>query len=112
MVDFTDTLKPAEPRGPDTLAKERSGSSLPVKELATHLFSRDGFLDRQQQILREVQKEKLLSKSSQQNLSRPDRYKLGLARAKLLRRIAKKLGWSDEDHKMYVQSELEMQKDS
>jgi acyl-CoA oxidase len=111
MADFTDSLKPAEPRGPDTLAKERSESSLPVKELACHLFSRDGFLDRQQRILREVQKERLLSKTTQQNLSRPDRYKLGLARAKLLRRMARKLGWSEEDHKMYVPSNFEVESD-
>lgn len=109
MVDFTDALKPAEPRGPDTLSKERSGSSLPVKELALHLFSRDGFLDRQERILHAVQSEKLLSKSTQQNLSRPDRYKLGLARAKLLRRMAKKLGWSHEDHKMYVPSRYDVE---
>ena len=101
MPDFTDHLLPAHPRGPDSLAKERSQSSLPVDDLANHLLSGDDFLLRQERILQVVQGEKLLSKETQQNLSRPDRYKLGLARAKLLRRIAKKLQWTHEDHVMY-----------
>lgn len=101
MADFTDRLIPAEPRGPDTLANERAQSSLKVQELAHHLLSRDGFLERQDRILAQLKKERLLSKETQQNLSRPDRYKLGLARAKLLLRMKKKLGWSAEDHKMF-----------
>jgi acyl-CoA oxidase len=99
MVDFTAKLLPAEPRGPDTLAKERAQSSLPVKELANHLLSSE-YLERQERVLKELKKEKLLSKTTQQNLSRPDRYKLGLARAKLLRRMSDRLGWSFEDYRM------------
>jgi acyl-CoA oxidase len=102
MGDFTDHLRPAAPTGPDTLAKARSQSNLPVRELANHLFSGDGFLERQERVLKEVKKERLLSKSTQQNLSRPDRYKLGLARAKLLRRMSNKLKWDIEDWKMLV----------
>jgi acyl-CoA oxidase len=102
MGDFTDHLRPAAPTGPDTLAKARSQSNLPVIELANHLFSGDGFLERQERVLKEVKKERLLSKSTQQNLSRPDRYKLGLARAKLLRRMSNKLKWDIEDWKMLV----------
>jgi acyl-CoA oxidase len=89
-------LLPAEPRGPDALVKERAQSSLPVKELAKHLLSSEYF-DRQERILKNLKREKFLSKSTQQNLSRPDRYKLGLARANLLRRMSDKLGWSFED---------------
>lgn len=100
MPDFTDTLWPAEPDGPTTLAKERSQSLLQVEELAEHLLGRDGFLKRQERILPVLQRELLLDKSTQQNLSRPDRYKLGLARAKLLRRLADKHGWDLEDYKM------------
>jgi acyl-CoA oxidase len=99
MADFTVKLRPAEPTGPSTLAKERAQSSLPVKELANYLLS-SKYLERQERILTELKKEKLLSKSTQQNLSRPDRYKLGLARAKLLRRMSDKLGWSFEDYRM------------
>ena len=101
MGDFTDNLKPTEPRGPETLARERSQSSLPVQELAQHLFP-DGFLQRQEKIVTELQKHKLFSKQNQLNLARPDRYKLGLARAKLTRRLATEQNWDDEDHQMYV----------
>jgi acyl-CoA oxidase len=99
MADFMAKLQPAKPRGLDTLAKERAQSSLPVTELAHHLLSRE-YLERQERILKELKKEKMLSKSTQQNLSRPDRYKLGLARGKLLRRMSDKLRWSFEDYKM------------
>jgi acyl-CoA oxidase len=100
MKDFTDHLQPARPTGQETLAKERSQSSIDANALGNHLLSSDGFLERQQRILQAVQKEKLLSKEKQQNLSRPDRYKLGLARAKLLRRMYDKLGWNEDDLKM------------
>jgi acyl-CoA oxidase len=103
MVDFTDNLKPAEPTGPDTLAQARSQSNLPVQELAQHLFP-DGFLQRQDKIVKELQKHKVFSKKTQLNLARPDRYKLGLARAKLTRRIAGKQNWDDDDHQMCVLS--------
>jgi acyl-CoA oxidase len=99
MRDFTDNLKPAKPGGLETPAKERSQSYLPVQELAQHLFP-DGLLQRQEKIVKELQKHKLFSKQNQLNLARPDRYKLGLARAKLTRRIAAKHNWDDEDHRM------------
>lgn len=101
MGDFTDDLKPAEPTGPDTLAKERSQSNLSVKQLSQHLFP-DGFLERQDRISNELQKHKVFSKKTQLNLARPDRYKLGLARAKMTRRIAERQRWDDEDHQMCV----------
>lgn len=103
-ADFTNHLQPAEPTGPNTLAKERANSSLPVAELARHLLDSDGsgFLERQERVLRIVEKEKLFSKDMQQNLSRPDRYKLGLARAKLIKRLQDKLGWSEEERAMSV----------
>jgi len=99
MRDFTENLKPAVPTGPDTLAKERSQSSLPVDDLSAHLFP-DGFLERQERICKELQKHKVFSKQNQMDLARPDRYKVGLARAKMTRRIAEKLNWDDEDHQM------------
>lgn len=103
MTDFTDSLRPAKPTGPNSLAAERSQSALPVKRLASHLLS-DEYLERQERILKELKKENLLSKKTQQNPSRPDRYKLGLARAKLLRRISDRLRWDHQDHQMLVES--------
>ncbi|TKA58712.1 hypothetical protein B0A55_11999 [Friedmanniomyces simplex] len=98
--DFTDDLKPAGPTGPDVLAKERNQSDVPIDELARHLLGRNDFLARQDRVLRVLENEPLFDKSKQMNLSRPDRYHLGLARAKKLRRLADQHGWDDEDHSM------------
>lgn len=67
MPDFSDKLKPLAPSGSEQLAKERGQSSIPVNQLAKHLLSRDGFLERQDRILKIIQPEKLLSKTTQQN---------------------------------------------
>ena len=100
MPDFTDNLKPASPDGSTILSKERSQSNVPVEELAKHLLSRNDFLGRQQRILKVLEKDSLFSKSKQLNLSRPERYQLGLARAKKLRRYEDQYGWNDEDRSM------------
>ena len=99
MSDFTDNLKPASPSGPDILALERSQSDVPVEELSKHLFP-DNFLSRQQRILLVLEQDSLFTKIKQQNLSRPERYQLGLARAKKLRRLADEHGWDAEDQVM------------
>ncbi|KAJ5092903.1 hypothetical protein N7456_008764 [Penicillium angulare] len=100
MPDFTDKLRPSQPDGPTTLARERAQSSISIDELGNHLLSSDGFLQRQARILSILQREPLLSKDKQQNLSRPERFKLGLARAKLLRRLVDRYQWSYDDYKM------------
>ncbi|KAI9880063.1 MAG: hypothetical protein M1830_005795 [Pleopsidium flavum] len=101
MADFTSTLKPApQSDGAAALGRERSQSSVPVEDLAKHLLSRDDFLSRQDRILKVLQREPLFSKTNQMNLSRPDRYQVGLARAKLLRRLALKYSWDHEDYKI------------
>jgi acyl-CoA oxidase len=107
MVEFPDNLVP-QYDGAAILAKERGRSSIPVQDLSKHLLSRDGFLERQERIVRILEKELLFSKKQQLNLSRPDRYHLGLARAKALRRLMKKHGWNHEDYKMaeYLTDEM------
>jgi len=100
MPDFTDDLKPASPTGPDILAKERGQSDVPISELSQHLLSRNDFLNRQERVLRILEKEPLFNKSKQMNLSRPERYHLGLARAKKLRRLADQHGWSADEQSM------------
>ncbi|KAI6798833.1 acyl-CoA oxidase [Hortaea werneckii] len=97
MPDFTDFLKPATPDGPALLAKERQQSDVPVDQVAEHLFSGNDFLKRQQRMLRVLENDKLFQKTKQQNLSRPERYQLGLARAKQLRRYADQYRWGGED---------------
>ncbi|KAI9369542.1 acyl-CoA dehydrogenase/oxidase C-terminal [Aspergillus egyptiacus] len=100
MPDFTDGLRPSDPNGPDLLARERTQSTLPVDELAHHLLGHDGFLARQAKVLPVLEKEPLFNKSQQQNLSRPDRFKLALARGKLLRRLAVQHSWTPAEHEM------------
>ncbi|KAJ5647967.1 hypothetical protein N7490_004339 [Penicillium lividum] len=100
MPDFTDKLRPSQPDGPATLAREREQSHISVDELGHHLFSSDGFLERQARILPILQREPLLGKDKQQTLSRTERFKLGLARAKLLRRLVDQHQWSHDDYKM------------
>ncbi|KAJ5793928.1 hypothetical protein N7457_000527 [Penicillium paradoxum] len=100
MPDFTDNLRPSQPDGPTTLARERQQSNVSPKEIGQHLFSSDDFLERQARILSIVQREPLFSKAKQQNLSRPERFKLGLARAKLVRRLTVKHKWTYDEYKM------------
>ena len=101
MPDFTDHLKPTHD-GSAILAENRSQSNVPEDELAQHLLSRNDFLGRQQRILRILEKDPLFNKSKQMNLSRPERYHLGLARAKKLRRYEDQHGWDDEDRSMAI----------
>jgi acyl-CoA oxidase len=100
MPDFTEKLQPASPTGPDTLSFERNRSDVPIDELSQHLLSRNDFLQRQARILPILQEDPLFNKLKQANLSRPDRYKLGLARAKKLRRYADQYKWDRLDQEM------------
>ncbi|QDS78091.1 hypothetical protein FKW77_003887 [Venturia effusa] len=99
MSDFTDFLKPSYDGGA-VLKQERDQSSISVDELSRHLLSRDNFLERQKRIVPVLEREPLFNKKQQLNLSRPERYHLGLARAKALRRLVKKHGWDHEDYRM------------
>ncbi|OBT71134.1 hypothetical protein VF21_09555 [Pseudogymnoascus sp. 05NY08] len=98
-VDFTLNLKPRSPGGPETIAKERACSEIIVPELSQHLLGHE-FLERQQRVLSFLENDKIFSKTSQMNLSRPDRYKLGLARGKRLRQLVKKHSWSEDDYEL------------
>lgn len=93
------TLKPAAPDGASTLAYERSRSNINVEELSKQLLT-PAFLERQNRILAVLEKDKLFNKSTQANLSRPDRYKLGLARGKRIRQFVDEYHWDDEEYKM------------
>jgi acyl-CoA oxidase len=107
MADFTDQLKPAHD-GTSTLQAERDGSAVNVRELARHLLARDGFLERQDKVLEVLSKEPLFNKDQQLNLSRPQRYHLGLARAKAIQRLIRREGWNHEDYQMaeYLNDEM------
>lgn len=108
MSDFSDALKPADPQGPEILTQERAKSDVNVDQLAQHLLHRNDFLKRQRRVLDVIEKRPYFSKRNQLNLSRPDRYHLGLARAKDLRRLSLQHGWDIEDYKMadYLADEM------
>ena len=97
--DFSNALRPAPPDGATILARERSRSSIDIEELSHHLLTK-AWLGRQDRILKVISAEKLFSKHTQAHLSRPDRYKLGLARGKRLRQLSITHGWDDEDYKI------------
>ena len=99
MPDFTDNLKPASD-GTAILSKERSQSDVPEQELSQHILSRNDFIGRQDRILKVLEKDPLFNKAKQFNLSRPERYQLGLARAKKLRRYEDQYEWDSEDRSM------------
>jgi acyl-CoA oxidase len=96
--DFTDHLRPAVPGAP-VLERERAKSTLPVEDVARIIFG-DAYLARQERILKLLESNKWFNKTTQLNLSRPDRFKLILMRAKLLRRMSLEYGWDEEDEKM------------
>ncbi|KAF1928514.1 acyl-CoA oxidase [Didymella exigua CBS 183.55] len=107
MSDFTDHLKPAHD-GTSTLQAERDGSAINADELAKHLLRRDGFLQRQEKVLGVLSREQLFKKGQELNLSRPERYHLGLARAKAIQRIIRREGWGHADYSMaeYLTDEM------
>ncbi|KIX05786.1 uncharacterized protein Z518_03758 [Rhinocladiella mackenziei CBS 650.93] len=108
MPDFTDHLRPADPQGPSILAQERAGSHVNIDQLAHHLLSRNDFLNRQKRILSILEPIPIFCKTNQLNMARPDRYHLGLARAKMLRRLSLKHGWDRDDYIMadYLMDEM------
>lgn len=95
--DFTAELKPHPyADGASIREEERGRSNINVEELSQHLFGKE-YLDRQQRVLDVVKQEKVFSKTNQANLSRPDRYKLGLARGKRMRQLMDKHKWNNDD---------------
>ncbi|KAJ0423081.1 acyl-CoA dehydrogenase/oxidase C-terminal [Aspergillus carlsbadensis] len=99
MTSFVDKLKPAEPSGSTIIAGERAQSDISVNALSQTLFAGDNYLQRQARILPILTAEPLFNKKQQANLSRPDLFKLALARAKLLRRLKDQHNWDIDDYK-------------
>lgn len=97
MSDFTSNLRPhPDADGKSILQRERDGSNIDVNELSEHLFG-TSYLERQRRVLTILEKEKIFSKTNQANLSRPDRYKLGLARGKRMRQLMDIHNWDEDE---------------
>ena len=97
--DFTTELKPAAPDGATIIEAERNRSNVKIDQLSKHLLTSD-YLQRQRRIVDILCREVIFSKETQANLSRPDRYKLGLARGKRMRQLQDKHSWNDDDFVM------------
>lgn len=99
LNDFSVKLKPAAPDGATVIKNERNRSDINVAQLSEHLLT-SSYLERQQRVLDILCREKLFCKATQANLSRPDRYKLGLARGKRMRQLQDGHSWDDDDFLM------------
>ncbi|KAF2441755.1 acyl-CoA oxidase [Karstenula rhodostoma CBS 690.94] len=79
-----------QPKVPPNPASHMCGvTAWTVTYPSTSCLSRDGFLGRRERVLKVLRKEKLFNKDKQLNLSRPERYHLGLARAKAIQRLVR-----------------------
>lgn len=95
--DFTSALRPhPNADGSAILVQERQRSDIDTDGLSRHLFGIE-YLERQNRVVNILRSEKVFSKSNQANLSRPDRYKLGLARGKRMRQLMDKHKWNEDD---------------
>jgi len=89
-------LKPAGPQGSELLQMERNASDLNVKKLSEFLHTKKE-IDRKDRILKVLEDEKIFDKSQNYFAGRIDRFETSLARAKRLRQLHVKLGWSKDD---------------
>ena len=76
--------------------RERAQSKIPVDQLSAFLFGK-AVLARKKEILKILQSEQVFDKSQNYFAGRVDRFETALARAKRLRQLAVKNGWSNED---------------
>ena len=96
-TDWALALKPhPSADGAAILKAERARSTINTTALSTHLFGTP-YLNRLNRILSILTPEPIFSKRNQANLSRPDRYKLGLARGKRMRQLADTHKWDFND---------------
>ncbi|KAF2086005.1 acyl-CoA oxidase [Saccharata proteae CBS 121410] len=92
-------LTPSGPQGHELLAKERAQSNIPVQQLSEFLFTKE-VLEMKQRILGILQQEKIFDKSQNYFAGRIDRFETALGRAKALRQLCVKHGWSEDEHRM------------
>lgn len=89
-------LTPSGPQGSDLLQAERDGSNLDVKRLSEFLHTKEE-MQRKDRILDILKSDKVFDKTQNYFSGRIDRFETSLARAKRLRQLTVKHGWSNED---------------
>ncbi len=97
--DWVKKLKPSGPQGSDLLQEERIKSNLDVDKLAEFLFTRE-VLARQDKILNILQADQVFDKSQNYFNGRSGRIQAAFARAKRLRQLSVKHGWTGEEYVM------------
>jgi acyl-CoA oxidase len=97
--EWVKSLKPSGPQGSDLLQQERSKSNLDVDKLAEFIFTRER-LARQDKVLNILQAENVFDKSQNYFNGRIGRIETALARAKRLRQLSVKHGWTKEEYEM------------
>jgi acyl-CoA oxidase len=97
--EWVKALKPSGPQGSDLLQQERNKSTLDVGKLAEFLFTKER-LERQDRILNILQAEQVFDKSQNYFSGRTSRITRSLARAKRLRQLSVKHGWTQEEYIM------------
>ncbi|KAJ5414739.1 hypothetical protein N7509_001366 [Penicillium cosmopolitanum] len=94
--DWVKALTPAGPQGSELLAQERAQSNINVDKLSELLHTKE-FLQRQDQLVKLLQPEKVFDKSQNHTLGRVERLQRSLAKAKRLQQLAEKHQWSMEE---------------
>lgn len=94
--NWVKALKPAGPQGSELLAQERAQSNVNVERLSELLHTK-ATLERQQQLLKLLQPEKVFDKSQNHTLGRVERLQRSLAKAKRLQQLAEQNKWSMEE---------------
>lgn len=89
-------LKPSGPQGSELLQQERSKSNVSVEQLSAFLFTKEG-IARKRRVLKTLQSEKVFDKSQNYFAGRIDRFETALARAKKMRQLHVREGWTQED---------------
>ncbi|BFZ63374.1 hypothetical protein YB2330_004496 [Saitoella coloradoensis] len=98
-IPFPSHLKPADPQGPDVLARERSKATFSIPKLTEYIYGRE-WLARRDKILAILEDDPIMDKTPNYYLGRGERIRLALARAKRATQLAKDLNWTDEEAQM------------
>ena len=95
--DWVKALKPSGPQGSELIQQERDRSALNVDQLATFLFTNE-VLERKAKILEILKSHDVFDKSQNYFRGRRERLEAALARAKALRQLSTKHGWTQEEY--------------
>lgn len=94
--DWVKSLKPSGPQGSELLEQERAKSNVPVEKLSRFMFTEEA-LERKRRILSVLESDKVFDKSQNYFAGRIQRFETALARAKRLRQLTVKHGWSQDE---------------